>query len=139
MVFHCNGYFSEIRCLFTLQVTSLTGYKLLLVVCRWEDVDRGGGECTPVISVCVDTPQDAAPSRARRGRWGGVWLRARTPRVAPPPTLREISLRAQRVRVPVFLLGVEGGGTPGLYPLTWPLGLCFALQLFYFLLHWLCS
>ena len=87
---------------------------------------------------CVAPTQAAASSRARRGRWGGVCLRARTPRVAPPPALREIPLRALRVRVPVFLLGVEGGGTPGLYPLTWPLGLCFALQLF-ILLHWLCS
>ena len=86
----------------------------------------------PPLSLFVWTPHRMLPPPAHAVVGGGVCLRARTPRVAPPPTLREISLRAQRVRVPVFLLGVEGGGTPGLYPLTWPLGLCFALQLLYF-------
>lgn len=69
---------------------------------------------------------------------GGVCLRARTPRVAPPPALREIPLRALRVRVPVFLTWGGGGEYTWFVPPTWPLGLCFALQLF-ILLHWLCS
>ena len=69
----------------------------------------GGGECTPVISG-VWTPHRMLPLPAHAVvGGGGVCLRARTPRVAPPPALREIPLRALRVRVPVFLLGVEGG------------------------------
>ena len=63
---------------------------------------------------CVAPKQDAAPSRARRGRWGGGFVCAHARRalaraLGPPPALRRVPLRALRVRVPVFLLGVEGG------------------------------
>ena len=96
----------------------------------------GGGECTPVISG-VWTPHRMLPLPAHAVvGGGGVCLRARTPCVGPrawPPS-RSPQSPVTRTAGPctcVFTWG-GGGGTPGLYPLTWPLGLCFALQLFYF-------
>ena len=91
---------------------------------------------------CVAPKQDAAPSRARRGRWGGG-LFARTHAARWPARLAPLPLSAESRYAHCgsvylcFLTWGGGGEYTWFVPPTWPLGLYFALQLF-ILLHWLC-
>ena len=60
---------------------------------------------------CVDTPQDAAPSRARRGRWGGfVCAHARRALLPLPLSVKSRYAHCGSVYL-CFYLGWRGGYT----------------------------